>query len=117
MKVVIAGSRGFNDYNYMKSQLNNYNITYIISGGAKGADTLAEKYAKENNIPIEVIKPEWDLYGKKAGMIRNEIMLKQCEMAFFFWDNISPGTKHGIEYCKRNKIPYMVFNYTLKTIF
>ena len=51
MKVVIAGSRGFNNYNYMKSQLNNYNITYIISGDAKGADTLAEKYAKENNNP------------------------------------------------------------------
>ena len=58
MKVVIAGSRGFNDYNYMKNQLNTYNITYIITGGAKGADSLAEKYAKENNILIEIIKPE-----------------------------------------------------------
>jgi len=65
LKVVIAGSRGFNDYNYMKNQLNTYNITYIITGGAKGADSLAEKYAKENNILIEIIKPEWDLYGKK----------------------------------------------------
>jgi len=120
LKVVIAGSRNFNDYDYMKSQLNTYNITYIISGGAKGADTLAEKYAKENNIPIEIIKPEWNLYGKKAGIIRNEIMLKKLgkkDLAIFFWDNNSPGTKHGIEYCKRNKIPYIVFNYTSKTIF
>jgi len=120
MKVVIAGSRNFNDYDYLKRQLKPYKITHIISGGAKGSDALAEKYAKENNISIEVIKPEWDLYGKKAGMIRNEIMLKKLgkkDLAIFFWDNESPGTKHGINFCKKNKIPHIVFNYNLKTIF
>jgi len=120
MKIAISGSRNFNDYNYLKRQLKSYKITHIISGGAKGTDTLAEVYAKENNIPIEVIKPEWDLYGKKAGMIRNEIMLKKLgknDLAIFFWDNESPGTKHGINFCKKNKINYIVFKYLENTLF
>jgi hypothetical protein len=82
MITLIAGSRDFNDYEYLKSRIPE--CSKIISGGAKGADTLAEKYAKEFNIPIEIIRPEWDKFGKKAGMIRNIEMIKKCDLAIFF---------------------------------
>ena len=67
MKVVVAGSRNFNDYELLKKELNKINITELISGGARGADKLGEKYAKENNIKIIRILPEWDKYGKEQG--------------------------------------------------
>jgi len=53
-------------------------------------------------------------YNKKRN---NAKKIRKRRFSNFFWDNNSPGTKHGIEYCKRNKIPYIVFNYTSKTIF
>ena len=111
MIVVITGSRDFNNYEYIKEKLKMYNISKIISGGARGADKLAEVYSYENNIPIEIYKAQWNKFGKKAGMIRNVEMLKKCQFAIFFWDGKSSGTKQGIEYCKKNDVNYIVFNY------
>ena len=62
MITVIAGSRDFNDYEYMKKKLKMYYISKIISGGAKGADRLAELYAYENNIPKVIYKAQWDKF-------------------------------------------------------
>ena len=58
MKVVVAGSREFNDYELLKKELSVINITELISGGARGADKLGEKYANEHNIKIVRILPE-----------------------------------------------------------
>ena len=52
-----------------------YSITEIISGGARGADTLAEEWADENNIPKTIVKADWKTHGKAAGPIRNQQML------------------------------------------
>lgn len=51
----VIGSRTFTDYDLVKKELDNYVISKIVSGGAKGADRLAEKYAHENNIPVEIL--------------------------------------------------------------
>ena len=53
MKLAIIGSRDFNDYEFLCDELKPYlhKITLVISGGAKGADSLGEKWAKDNNIP------------------------------------------------------------------
>lgn len=95
MKILVAGSRNYYDYAEFSEVMNythkKYNITEIVSGGAHGADSLAERYAKENNIPIKVFKADWDMYGKSAGFIRNADMhnyLSQFEnrMCLCFWD-------------------------------
>jgi hypothetical protein len=117
MIVMVGGSRDFNDYNLLKNTLNQFKISKLISGGARGADKMAEKYAKEFKIPIEVIKPEWNIYGKRAGMIRNEIMINKCEIAIFFWDGNSPGTKHAINYAKRIGKPYKLILYNQNSLF
>lgn len=61
MKVAIVGSRNFNNYDLLKQTIEklDFSVTQIISGGAKGADSLAEQWAKEFNIPIIIHKPEW----------------------------------------------------------
>lgn len=83
MKVIVAGGRDFNDYEFMCKKLDYYfqfhspeTIT-IINGkgpGKPGADALAERYAKERGYPIEYFPPEWSTFGRAAGPIRNRKM-------------------------------------------
>lgn len=98
---LVVGSRSFTDYAFLKNKLDkllkNHKSIAIVSGGADGTDRLAERYAKEHNYPLYVIKPNWQQYGKAAGPIRNEKM--QTFIASFpkrgviaFWDGKSRGT-------------------------
>jgi len=113
MKLIIAGSRNFNDYNLLKNEINNlkYNITEIVSGTAKGADTMGEKYATEYNIKLTKFPAEWNTYGKKAGMIRNKVMGDYSDVCIAFWDSYSKGTKQMIDYMKKLKKPCIVVKY------
>src|SRR3989304_258994 len=76
MNLAIVGYRFFSDYDKFKEIVDQYVIengwpNTIVSGGAAGVDTMAEKYAQENNIPTNIYKPDWKTLGKKAGIIRN----------------------------------------------
>lgn len=73
MKVIIAGSRGCNDYELLKQVINdsNFNIGEIISGGAIGVDRLGERYAHDNNIILHIMYANWGEDGRKAGILRN----------------------------------------------
>jgi len=106
MKIAIIGSRSFTDYELFKVKcdtiLSNSKSITIISGGAKGTDRLAEKYAAEQNIPILIYKANWDLHGKSAGMKRNVLMLNDCTHVIAFWDGNSPGTLHMISQARIN---------------
>ena len=75
--------------------------TEIISGGAKGIDTLAEKYADENNIPKLIIKPEYAKYGKSAPLRRNKTIVENSDILVAIWDGSSNGTKFAIDYAKK----------------
>ena len=76
--------------------LSEYEPECIISGGAKGADSLARQYANEHAIAIVEYKPEWDKYGRAAGFIRNTDIVNNSDMIIAFWDGKSKGTKHSI---------------------
>lgn len=107
MKVIVAGSRNFNNYNFLKEKLDHIfnnvlkikDIT-IISGHARGADQLGERYAKERKLKCEVYPADWDKHGKAAGYIRNEKMAKVGDILVAFWDGESRGTKHMIRTMK-----------------
>lgn len=117
---LVVGSRGFNDYNLM-CQILDYmlqNKTYIVivSGGAKGADSLAERYAKERGLELKVFPADWDKYGKSAGYRRNEqmhlwISARHNRGVVAFWDSISKGTAHNFELCKTYGNPIRCYNY------
>lgn len=117
-KVIVAGGRKFNDYNLLKNKLDNIlsekrktHQIYIISGMAKGADTLGEQYANENGFTVLGFPAEWNLYGKSAGIRRNEEMAKVGDALIAFWDGESPGTKHMIETAKSKKLLVRVIKY------
>ena len=78
MKVIIAGSRDFYDYNMLKQfcdkVLCNIKNIEIVSGTAGGTDRLGERYAKENGYKLTKFPADWNKYGKPAGYIRNEQM-------------------------------------------
>jgi len=100
LKVIIAGSRTFSDYNLLKKELDkilgNIPGITIVSGGARGADRLGEKYARERGFRLEVYPADWERFGKSAGYRRNEKMARIADMLVAFWDGKSPGTRHMI---------------------
>jgi predicted Rossmann fold nucleotide-binding protein DprA/Smf involved in DNA uptake len=102
-KTAIVGSRRFNDYELMKKVLDPVKdkIGMIISGGAIGADTLAQRYAKENGIVIVIYYPNYSKYGKKAPLVRNVVIANMAEkmIAFAYKDSI--GTRHVISKMKQ----------------
>jgi predicted Rossmann fold nucleotide-binding protein DprA/Smf involved in DNA uptake len=112
MKVAVIGSRSFNDYEQMKGQLEKLEIKEIISGGSKGADELAERYAKEKSLPITIIKPNWKRYGKAAGVIRNKDIITTADLIIAFWDEESKGTLNSINLAKKTNKPCFIFKFT-----
>lgn len=113
MKIAIIGSRSFKDTSLLESILEKYKdvITRVISGAATGADTMGELWAKKNSIPTTIYKPDWKTYGKSAGFIRNELIIKDCDLCIAFWDGKSRGTAHSISLCKKFKKQVHIVQY------
>ncbi len=102
MKTIIAGSRDFDDYQLVKTTLLKYSdITEIVSGCAKGADSLGERFALEYAIPVKRFPANWAAYGKTAGYRRNEQMAYYGDRLIAFWDGQSRGTKHMIDFARK----------------
>ena len=110
MDIAIVGSRTFNNYPLLAEYLNYFgrDIDKIISGGAKGADALAEDYAENNGLECTVLKPDWNKFGKRAGFIRNQKIIDACDMVVAFWDGKSKGTKDSIGKAKLAKKPTFI---------
>ena len=96
MKVAVIGSRTFDDYELVKETLSTFTISLLVSGGAKGADSLGERYANENNITTLIFKPDWKKHGPAAGPIRNTDIVNNADTIIAFWDCESRGTKDSI---------------------
>ena len=107
-RVVVAGCRDYNNYfllsRELKKLIKNLDKDHeiiIVSGGASGADSLGEKFAKKHNLKIEKYPAEWDKYGRSAGPIRNYKMAQVADLVVVFWDGKSRGTKNMIECAER----------------
>jgi len=117
LKVVVAGGREFKDYPLLKKSLlylfedREPCQIEIVSGGARGADSLGERFAKEFGCKLTVMPAEWDLYGKSAGYRRNAGMAKYSDVCVCFWDKVSKGTKHMIDLANREGLELKVVNY------
>ena len=98
-KVIVAGTRTFNNYELMKRKLDYYFqvcTPTIICGEARGADTLGKKYAEEKGYKVLSYPADWSK-GRGAGYARNERMAREADALIAFWDGKSSGTKHMIE--------------------
>jgi hypothetical protein len=116
MKVIIAGSRVFNDYKRLCSvcdyMLQNQKEIEIVSGTALGADILGEKYAQEHGYEIKRFQAEWNKFGKSAGYKRNEEMAKYADALIVFWNGSSKGTKHMINLAKQYNLKIKICRFT-----
>ena len=117
MKLAIVGSRDFNDYKSCKSailktlaewNINVSEIEYIVSGGAKGADTLAEMFAKEYNIKMIIYNPDWKTLGKAAGILRNTDIVNEATHMIAFPSRFGKGTQDSISKAQIKNIPLKI---------
>ena len=96
MKVLVAGSRSIEGFDL--SEHIPYGTEMIITGGAKGIDMIAEKYADENDIPKVIIRPQYSLYGRAAPIKRNEEMVDMADFVLVIWDGRSKGSQYTVKY-------------------
>ena len=105
MKIAIVGSRNFNNYELMSNSiLSKFNLTDIdavVSGGAKGADSLAERFAHENNLLLHVKEADWKQYGRAAGPKRNKLIVDEADVVIAFPSPSSKGTLNTIKLAKK----------------
>lgn len=113
-RVIVAGSRGFYDYDLMSRELDRLfkeskelagRDVKIISGMADGADSLAIRYADERKLTKILFPANWKRYSRVAGFLRNEDMLSVATHLVVFWNGKSSGTHHMIEIAKAKGIP------------
>lgn len=117
MKLIIAGGRDFYDYPLLYNEACKFieeegpPSVEIISGLAKGADTLACDFAAERNYPLRGFAAEWGKFGRAAGPIRNKLMAKNATHLLAFWDGKSRGTMHMIDYATQMGLKVKVVEY------
>jgi hypothetical protein len=140
MRIIIAGLRDFNDYKLLcdnavqiilnlagketEKKFTSDGFEYIvpvdknyeiISGGARGADQLGEKFAKQYGLSLKIMKADWDTFGKSAGYRRNEQMALYARedngVLIAYWDGVSKGTKHMIDLAKKHGLKVFVIKY------
>lgn len=111
MKVIIAGSRTIKDYEKVFAAVNasGFDITEVVSGGAKGVDSLGEEFAEEQRLGILKFIPDWDGLGKRAGFARNAEMAVYADALVAVWDGQSKGTKHMITCMEGLNKPVFVY--------
>ena len=99
MRAAIIGSRNFEDMSLLEKTMSDYadSISEVVSGGARGADSLGAAWAKSRGIPTNIFLPEWDKYGRGAGFVRNKLIVENSDIIFAFWDGISKGTKSSMD--------------------
>ena len=115
MKVIIAGGRDFDNYDLLCQKvdkiLSRQSEIEIVSGTAKGADKLGERYATERGYPIKRFPADWGQYEKRAGYSRNEDMAEYSDALIAFWNNKSKGTKHMIDIAKQEGLLVRIIIY------
>ena len=138
LRVIIAGGRDFNDYFVLSAQVikifadlihrrkeigigNDKGVKIdnvkIVSGTARGADKLGEKFAESNGLEVVRFPADWKNLGKRAGYVRNTEMAKYSVadgnygVLIAFWDGKSRGTKHMIDLANKYGLEIHVVNY------
>lgn len=118
MTLAIIGSRTATDYARLEAAFQAHycrhvddaftcgwttRVTAIVSGGARGADLLGARLAKEYGLTLTEFIPDWEKHGKRAGFLRNEDIIAAAEEVLCLWDGVSRGTANSLSIAKRLK--------------
>lgn len=116
MKLAIVGSRDFVNRaqfeEWVAEALTTWGIgvpEVVVSGGARGADTMGENWARSRDIPTQIYRPDWQGKGKAAGFIRNRDIIDEATHVLAFPSRKGKGTQHSIELAKQQKKPVLVY--------
>jgi hypothetical protein len=112
-KIAVVGSRNFSDYSFFAEKLesiisNLENVEFVSGGCPSGGDALITQYCKENNFKLTEHLPEWELHGKKAGFLRNQLIVDDCTHLIAYWNMESKGTKSSIDMAKKQNKPIRI---------
>lgn len=117
IKIAVSGSRHFHDYTFVSGFLDafiakvsrNGRAVELVSGGASGVDTLAERYAEERGYPLHRFPADWKQFGRAAGPIRNKQMAEESDILVAFLSPNSRGTANMINQMnKAGKLYFVV---------
>lgn len=113
-KIAIIGGRDFKNKKLLDEHMQvfkeAFSITCIVSGGARGADTLGVQWAHKNEIPTIVFNPDFKKH-KRAYHYRNRQIVREVDMVVAFWNGSSTGTKYTIDYAKTLEKEVVVLKY------
>lgn len=115
--LAIVGTRTFTNKDFFNQMIDNRinrlspnTILWIVTGDAPGADQLAREYCASNVfIQSIVCYAKWELYGNKAGPIRNANIIEHADELIAFWDHNSKGTKNTIDLAQKKGIPVTIY--------
>lgn len=111
MKIAIIGSRECGNINLEQELIKRFDIVTndtIISGGARGIDTLAAQFARKHGIKLLEFRPDYATYGLGATFVRNRMIVDVADVVIAFWNGTSRGTKYTIEYAKKKYVPVVI---------
>lgn len=112
MRLGVIGTRKLDDYSIVEEAINKHfpNVSFIVSGGAVGADSLGVLYAQIHNIPYFEHLPDLKKYPNftVAAKARNTLIIEDCEAVIAFWNGRPSGTTDGIEKARARKIPLTI---------
>jgi len=99
-RIAIIGSRTINNYEALKELLAGVQADQVVSGGAKGVDSLAARWAEENRAALIVARPDYKGTANKryAPLLRNMAIVELAQVVYALWDGKSSGTKWAIDY-------------------
>lgn len=115
MRVIIAGGRDIHDLKLVEEAITasgwEHDIETVVSGGAKGVDTLGEQWATTHIGKSHIDKhlAKWKKYGKRAGYVRNQEMAMNADALIAVWDGKSKGTKHMIEIANEMELEVFIW--------
>ena len=118
-RVIIAGSRGFQNYiicgryvtHMLANKLRQGEEIVVLSGHCSGADALGEHYARLHQLRLEIYEADFDRYGASAGPRRNLRMARNADALIAFWDGQSRGTRSMIDAARRCDLYVRVLRY------
>lgn len=111
MKIAIIGSRECGNINFeqeLKNRLLIFENDTIISGGARGIDTIAAQYARKRGMKLLEFRPDYATFGRGATFVRNRLIVDMADVVVAFWNGSSRGTKYTIDYAKKKYVPVII---------
>lgn len=111
-KLAVIGSRSFANTRLLDEVLSDLKprLGEVVSGGARGADIMAERWARKNGVETCIFLPDHKRY-RHAYHHRNRLIVERCDKLLAFWDGRSTGTRYTIEYAKRLGRPVKIVRF------